>query len=156
MVPKRNFITRKFSTGLLRFVVASPRVSASSRLHLSSRIQGAITKYYFAGAQRIAIRKDGELNYILSDHLGSTSLVTDSTGNLVSETRYTAWGEERYNSGASPTDYTYTGQYSNMDDIGLMFYNARWYAPSLNHGFHQLAIKSNLVLLPVLPYIRQT
>ena len=26
-----------------------------------------------------------------------------------------------------PSKYTYTGQYSNVDDFGLMFYNARWY-----------------------------
>jgi hypothetical protein len=25
-----------------------------------------------------------------------------------------------------PTNYTYTGQYSNTDNFGLMFYNARW------------------------------
>jgi RHS repeat-associated protein len=30
-----------------------------------------------------------------------------------------------------PTKYTYTGQYSNMSDFGLMFYNARWYDPAL-------------------------
>jgi len=30
-----------------------------------------------------------------------------------------------------PTDYTYTGQYSNVPDFGLMFYNARWYDPAL-------------------------
>jgi hypothetical protein len=44
-----------------------------------------VTKYYGvypepgrrAGGTRIAMRKDGTLNYILSDHLGSTSLVMD-------------------------------------------------------------------------------
>ena len=44
-------------------------------------------------------------------------------------------GEVRYNSGVTPTDYTlrqaqgiaYTA------DFGLMFYNARWYDPYLNH-----------------------
>jgi RHS repeat-associated protein len=45
--------------------------------------------------------------------------------------RYTAWGEVRYNSGVTPTDYTYTGQYSYTADFGLMFYNARWYDPAL-------------------------
>jgi RHS repeat-associated protein len=39
----------------------------------------------------------------------------------------------RYSSGSLPTKYTYTGQYSNMSDFGLMFYNARWYDPYLNH-----------------------
>ena len=40
-------------------------------------------------------------------------------------------GEVRYESGTIPTDYTYTGQYSNVEDFGLMFYNARWYDVSL-------------------------
>jgi RHS repeat-associated protein len=40
-------------------------------------------------------------------------------------------GEVRFSWGPTPTDYTYTGQYSNMDDIGLMYYGARWYDPQL-------------------------
>jgi RHS repeat-associated protein len=92
-----------------------------------------ITKYYYAGSQRIAMRTNGTLNYLLGDHLGSTSLATDATGYNTIETRYKAWGETRYSSGTTPTKYTYTGQYSNMSDFGLIFYNARWYDPYLNH-----------------------
>jgi len=72
---------------------------------------GVVTKYYFAGSQRIAMRKNGTLNYLLSDHLGSTSLVTDASGNVISEMRYSAWGEVRYQGGVMPTNYTYMGQY---------------------------------------------
>ena len=67
----------------------------------------------------------------MGDHLGSTSLTTDANGTLVSELRYKAWGEVRYESGATPTKYTYTGQYSYTSDFGLMFYNARWVDTSL-------------------------
>ncbi|KXK10958.1 MAG: YD repeat-/RHS repeat-containing protein, partial [Chloroflexi bacterium OLB14] len=89
------------------------------------------------------MRKNGILSYIFGDHLGSTSLITNESGNLVSETKYKACplaikrlgmlreGEIRYSSGANPTDYTFTGQFSYADDFGLMFYNARWYDPSL-------------------------
>jgi len=45
--------------------------------------------------------------------------------------RYTAWGEVRYTWGSTFTNYTYTGQYSNVPDFGLMYYNARWYDPGL-------------------------
>ncbi|MDW8332492.1 MAG: RHS repeat-associated core domain-containing protein [Cyclobacteriaceae bacterium] len=31
-----------------------------------------------------------------------------------------------YTWGTTPTDYTCTGQYSNVPDFGLMYYNARW------------------------------
>ena len=87
-----------------------------------------VTKYYFAGAQRVAMRTGSTLSYLLSDHLGSTSITTNSSGGLVSELRYKPWGETRYASGTTATKYQYTGQYSNMSDFGLMFYNARWYA----------------------------
>jgi len=50
---------------------------------------------------------------------------------VVSDTKYKAWGDVRYTSGTNPTDYTYTGQYSHTADFGLLFYNARWYDPSL-------------------------
>ena len=77
------------------------------------------------------MRKNGVLYYILGDHLGSTSIVTDATGNVVSQTRYKAWGEVRHQSGVTPTEYGFTGQYSHAADFGLLFYNARWYDVSL-------------------------
>jgi len=77
------------------------------------------------------MRKGAILTYMLSDHLGSTSLTTDSAGNVISELRYTVWGEVRYQAGTTSTSYTYTGQYSNTADFGLMFYNARWYDSQL-------------------------
>jgi hypothetical protein len=98
---------------------------------------GVVTKYYYAGGQRIALRQNGTLYYLLSDHLGSTSLVTDASGNIVSELRYreasrrdSPWGETRYNSSSTPTRYQYTGQYSYTPDpsislragFGLYFY----------------------------------
>jgi RHS repeat-associated protein len=77
------------------------------------------------------VRTGGTLNYLLGDHLGSTSLVTYATGHNPIETRYKAWGETRYASGTTPTKYQYTGQYSYVSDFGLHFYNARWYDSSL-------------------------
>jgi hypothetical protein len=52
-----------------------------------------VTKYYFAGASRIAMRKytipqSMTVEYLLGDHLGSTSLTTDANGTKVSEMRY--------------------------------------------------------------------
>ncbi|PWH15733.1 MAG: hypothetical protein DDG60_05275 [Anaerolineae bacterium] len=70
-----------------------------------------ITKYYFAGSTRIAMRtytipQSMTVEYFLTDHLGSTSLSTDSGGNKIAELRYTAWGEIRYTWGTTPTNYT--------------------------------------------------
>ena len=90
-----------------------------------------ITKYYYAGAQRIAMRSNGTVFFTLGDHLGSTSLTTFANGTVVSELRYKAWGEVRYASGNTPTQYQYTGQFSYESQFGLYFYNARWYDSSL-------------------------
>jgi len=102
------------------------------------------TKYYLAG-DRIAMRKyvipqTMSVEYTLGDHLGSTSMTTDTLGNMVSELRYTSWGEVRY-SWTDPflittpnyefTKYTFTGQYSYMEVFELMFYNARFYDPAI-------------------------
>ena len=92
---------------------------------------GVVTKYYYAGSQRIAMRTNGTLNYLIGDHLGSTSLTTDASGNVVSEQRYKAWGEVRYASGNIATKYQYTSQFSYELDFGLYYYGARWYDSSL-------------------------
>ena len=39
---------------------------------------GVVTKYYFAGAQRVAMRTGSTLYYLLGDHLGSTSITTST------------------------------------------------------------------------------
>ncbi len=82
-----------------------------------------ITKYYGAGASRIAVRKYvvpqyNTLNYILGDHLGSTSITVDATSGDTVETRYKPWGEVRFTTANEtlPTRYTFTGQYSHMSD----------------------------------------
>ena len=120
----KSAITTNIATTTTYFVGSIYEVTGSS-----------VTKYYYAGSQRIAMRKDGTLSFLLGDHLGSTSLVTDATGNSPIETRYKAWGEARYTTPnvTFPTNYTYTGQYSYAGDFGLMFYNAPWYDPYLNH-----------------------
>jgi RHS repeat-associated protein len=96
-----------------------------------------VTKYYFAGASRIAVRKyivpqSSTLTYLAGDHLGSTSLaVNASTGDVV-QTRYKPWGEVRFTTENKtlPTRYTYTGQYSDSY-INLLWYGSRHYDPEL-------------------------
>src|SRR5574340_1504510 len=54
----------------------------------------------------------------------------DANGSPVSTLLYTAFGETRLANGATNTDYRYTGQREEAE-LGLYFYNARWYDPSL-------------------------
>ena len=109
-----------------------------------------ITKYYPGGAMRkYTIPQSMNVEYVLGDHLGSSSVMTDTDGNKVSEMRYSPWGEVRYHwvdpalsttpAYKLPTK-TFTGQYSYMDDpstqsaiegFGLMFYQSRFYDPQV-------------------------
>jgi len=91
--------------------------------------QQTIFKYYFVGSTRIALRDNGTLSWLLSDHLGSTSGTVNAVGVLVSTMKYTAFGETR-GTGSSSTDYRYTGQ-REEEEIGLYFYKARFYDAAL-------------------------
>ncbi len=95
--------------------------------------------YYLAGTERVAMRvitlwvvdtSGDHLYYLFTDHLGSTSEVRLANGTLHSRQYYRAFGEERYTSGALPTDRTYTGQ--REIENGLVHYRARIYDPYLN------------------------
>jgi hypothetical protein len=75
--------------------VIATNVGSTTTLFIGAHYEvtgSTITKYYFAGGTRIAMRKDGALYYLLGDHLGSTSIVTDANGVVVSETKYSFTG----------------------------------------------------------------
>ena len=88
-------------------------------------------KYYYAGSTRVAMRTGSStINYLLGDHLGSNAITTNSSGVRSTEIRYMPWGTTRYTYGSSPTTFQYTGQRIETS-LGLLFYNARFYDPSL-------------------------
>jgi len=68
-------------------------------------------KYYYAGTVRLAMRENSDDPlYLVSDHLGSTSLVVDSLGQKVARQSYLTFGEEWGSSVTDlPTTFTYTG-----------------------------------------------
>jgi RHS repeat-associated protein len=85
-------------------------------------------KYYYAGGTRVAMRTNGVLTWLLGDHLGSTTITANENGSLATQQTYTAWGQTR--SGSLPSDRQYTGQISEAQ-LGIYFYNARYYDPYL-------------------------
>jgi RHS repeat-associated protein len=90
----------------------------------------SVTKYYTFGSQRVAMRRGNVVYYLHGDHLGSTSLTTDSTGNILSQSRYLPYGQERWTDKTSPTDFGYTSQ--RIDSyIKLIQMGARWYDAEL-------------------------
>ena len=65
--------------------------------------EDVVRKHYYAGGQRVAMREDKPLYFLLADHLGSQALTVEADGTKFAEVRYKAWGEDRYTSGATPT-----------------------------------------------------
>jgi len=89
--------------------------------------------YYYAGTSRVAVRvqeSDGgnEVYYLLSDHLGSSSVSYRASNGSTQMQYYKPWGEIRPTTSGNilPTDYTYTGQRS-YRYIKLSWYGSRWY-----------------------------
>jgi RHS repeat-associated protein len=78
----------------------------------------------------VAMRENGTLFYLLGDHLGSTAITASSSGAFYSELRYKPFGETRYNGGATPTTYRFTGQRQDSY-IKLYYMGARWYDDEL-------------------------
>lgn len=97
-----------------------------------------ISKYYYFNGQRVAMNKNGTLTYLHSDHLGSTVVESDTAGNAIEWQEYCGYGQQRtwtYNGTICDsdnllnTDHTYTGQ--KQDSTGLMYYQARYYDPTI-------------------------
>jgi RHS repeat-associated protein len=92
------------------------------------------SRFVWAGSMRIAtIASSGIVNYWHGDHLGSSSVITDSTGAKVENITYYPYGGTRTNTSPSTpaidVPYKYTGK--ELDSTGLYYYEARYYDPTL-------------------------
>ena len=107
--------------------------------HYNEEVDGSTTtvkKFYTMGSTTVAVRTvsgTGEvLNWVLGDHLTSTSVTANEDGSWNSELKYTAFGEIRASNGITPTEYRYTNQrYENS--LGLYWYRSRWFDNELAH-----------------------
>ncbi|MCU0521866.1 MAG: RHS repeat-associated core domain-containing protein [Anaerolineae bacterium] len=102
-------------------------VSPSYEKNLTTSV---VTKYYYLGGQRVAMRVDGTLTYLHADHLGSASLTTNTSRAVVGDMRYSPYGQTRWITGTVGTDRRYTGQREEAG-LGLYDYLARRYDPLL-------------------------
>jgi RHS repeat-associated protein len=89
---------------------------------------GVATKYIFAGSLRIAMIKGAAVNYFHKDHLGSSTVMTDSDGELIESTEFMPFGAAREHSGPNVSDYKFTDQEFDAES-GLYNFNARLYDP---------------------------
>ena len=86
---------------------------------------GTATSYFFRDDERIAKQTAGDMEWYLSDHLGSTTLLVNESGLEVERTEYFPYGQ--VHSGGLEK-YGFTGQENDID-TGLMYYGARYYSP---------------------------
>lgn len=100
-----------------------------SDVMLDQNTSGANVKYVNGSGIDDKLRQtvNGQAQYFLTDHLGSTTGLVDSGGALLSQANYDSFGNS---TNALPTRYQYTGR--EKDDLsGLYYYRARWYDPHL-------------------------
>lgn len=113
-------------------LTASDNVGNAASLEVEALVP-YIKKYYYANGQRVAMQKEGVVYYLHTDHLGSTSILSDENGQQLTDSRvaYLPYGGVRLGDVSTlPTDFTFTGQ-RNEAGIGLMHYGARFYSPRL-------------------------
>lgn len=91
-------------------------------------IEGNPTQYIFAGNIRVAMIDGSGTHYYHKDHLGNTSIMTDSEGSDEGTTDYMPFGTIRSQTEESHTSYMFTDQ--ELDNsTNLYNYDARLYDP---------------------------
>jgi len=96
-----------------------------NRYYEKNLTTGEVTTHYFLGDKEIAYKNNAGIRYVHQDHLGGTSVTTDTTGATVGTIKYFPFGATRSTTGTLDTGKKFTGQ--RLDETGLYFYNARYY-----------------------------
>ena len=109
-------------------------IASSQTIYVDSSYEvtdGIISKHIFCGPNRVASRSsNGNLIYFHSDHLGSSSVITDNSGGVAQTLEYLPYGQTHVNQGTDSTSYKFTGK--ELDDsTGLYYYGARYYDPEI-------------------------
>ena len=113
-------------------------------------ISGGIpVSYVFANGQRLAMIRSAaaplDKLYYHQDHLGSTGLVTDSSGNVVEQIFYKPFGGTVADTGSLSLNHKYTGQEQDQE-TGLYNYNARLYDPEVGKFISSDSFAPSVVL----------
>ncbi|MGH9779569.1 MAG: RHS repeat-associated core domain-containing protein [Candidatus Acidiferrales bacterium] len=91
---------------------------------------GQVANLLTGGIDEYFLRSDPGWNqYFLTDALGSTLGLADSSGSVLTQYTYEAFGLTSVTGAAAPQLFQYTGREN--DGAGLYYYRARYYSPSL-------------------------
>ncbi len=90
------------------------------------------SEYVFFDGERVARRDlpSGPVAYYFSDHLKTASVITDSLGNIKSESDYTPWGGELQFVNNDSNHYKFTGKERDAE-TQLDYFGARYYSNGL-------------------------
>ncbi|MBI4129973.1 RHS repeat-associated core domain-containing protein [Candidatus Roizmanbacteria bacterium] len=119
----RRVVKEEYENGTLKQTVYSPDKYFETKKLTDNSTKN--TSYYYANDELIA-RKNPDTTKVFyhTDHLNSTSVLTNENGSLVEETAYYPYGAIR--SGGTNSKYLFTGQEKDAE-TGLYYYGARYY-----------------------------
>lgn len=107
-------------------------VDPSGAGNVLSRTVGATTTRYVWGLGLLYEVTNGIPRYYHADQVGSTVALTDASGNVTGELRYTPFGELIASSGDTNIPFRYNGASGvETDANGLLYMRARYYHPAL-------------------------
>jgi RHS repeat-associated protein len=120
--------------GRVRKVVSNQSSVVSETTYIGSLYEveadGTAKKYIFAGSNRICAltTNDQQLatHYYHGDHLGSSNVITDNTGQQVCLTEFTPYGSTFKQTGSFDPKHKFTGKELDAS-TNLYFYGARYY-----------------------------
>jgi RHS repeat-associated protein len=101
---------------------------------------GKEATYIYGQNQRIAKKVDDLVDYYHTDYSGSTRLITDESGNVVTDVSYTPFGEDILN--GEEDHFLFTGK--EKESIGLCYYGARYYNPEIGRFLTRDILKGEI------------
>ncbi|MBZ5492453.1 MAG: hypothetical protein LAO76_16110 [Acidobacteriia bacterium] len=96
-----------------------------------SDLSGNLTdEYVFFGGERVARKSTNGVFYYFSDHLKTASVITDSAGNIKSESDFYPWGGELQFVANDSNHYKFIGK-ERDSETQLDYFGARYYSNGL-------------------------
>ena len=120
--------------------VAQPSLFDFLNKEQQSPLPSTTTVYAYGPNGLISKQKGTEVSYYHKDHLGSSSLTTDSSGEVVYSTDYNPFGSSLHEEGEEK--YTYNSK--ELDSTGLYYYGARYYDASIGRFVSVDPVQGNL------------
>jgi len=118
-----NTVSYLFTGNEDKFVINQEASQTISTTESNSPIS-----YIYSG-ERLAKVQDNNIVYYSSDNVGSTSLETDSLGNINFKSNYLPFGKELSFSSIGKEKYGFTGKEYDAES-SLNYFNARYYNPN--------------------------